>query len=168
MRWTTITLAAALVSAAQLSAQAKFKVLHNFGSPSDGNVPSGPLLMDAHGNLYGGTFAGGQHGDGAIFELIPQGNGSWREQVLYSFLAGSNGAYPWGALLLGGPTSLYGTIQGYGSHAVGGVFELTHGVSGWNYSLLYSSGAGPGVVFDKLGNLYGALGPGKIQPRRHR
>ena len=62
MRWTTITLAAALVTAAQLSAQTKIKVLHNFGATNDASVPSGPLLLDSHGNLYGGTFAGGQHG----------------------------------------------------------------------------------------------------------
>lgn len=43
---------------------------------------------------------------------------------------------------------------------MGGVFELTHGSSGWGNSVLYSDGAGPGLLMDKLGDLYGAIGPG--------
>jgi hypothetical protein len=39
------------------------KVLHDFGvTAGDGNLPSGPLLKDAAGNLYGMTSAGGVPG----------------------------------------------------------------------------------------------------------
>src|ERR1700727_2144084 len=113
MRWTTVTLAAALVTAAHLSAQAKFKVLHNFGSPSDGNVPSGPLLIDAHGSLYGQTAAGpGQGAYGIIFELMPQANGTWREQILYKFAGDTGGGFPWGGLVVDAHGNLSGTLEG--------------------------------------------------------
>src|SRR5271168_147360 len=113
MQKVIFTLATALVLSLQLSAQAKLKVLHNFGVTNDGSPPSGPLAFDSRGNLYGVTTAGGQHGYGTVYELTAQKNGSWREQVLYSFLAGSNGAYPGGALLVTGPAGLYGTAEGY-------------------------------------------------------
>jgi hypothetical protein len=43
MKRTIIALAAVLAFTAHLSAQAKFKAIHDFGSSSDGNYPSGPL-----------------------------------------------------------------------------------------------------------------------------
>jgi hypothetical protein len=161
MKGMVATLAMALVFTLQLSAQAKFKVLRNFGSANDGAVPAGPLLLDSHGNLYGVTSGGpGEYGNGLVFELTPLGNGAWAETILHAFVAGSDGAYPWGGLLIGGASRLLGTITGYGSYAVGGVFELTHGSSGWGNSVLYSDGAGPGLLMDSGGNLYGAIGPG--------
>jgi uncharacterized repeat protein (TIGR03803 family) len=45
-------------------------ILHNFeGYPADGNCGIGNLVMDAAGNLYGVTNAGGVHNDGIIFEI---------------------------------------------------------------------------------------------------
>jgi uncharacterized repeat protein (TIGR03803 family) len=55
---------------------------------------------------------------------------------------------------------LYGTIQGDGSVDVAGVFELQPTSGGWHNTILYSDNAGPGLVSDKLGNLYGDIGPG--------
>jgi len=54
----------------------KFKVLHSFGGPNDGNDPSGPPLLDDKGNLYGATGGGpGQYGYGVVYELTPKANG---------------------------------------------------------------------------------------------
>jgi uncharacterized repeat protein (TIGR03803 family) len=45
-------------------------VLHTFaGAPDDGASPNAGLLMDASGNLYGTTSAGGASGDGTVFEI---------------------------------------------------------------------------------------------------
>jgi hypothetical protein len=51
-----ITVAAAAFLLPVAWAGSKYKVLHNFGASKDGpGVPSGPLLLDGDGNLYGTT-----------------------------------------------------------------------------------------------------------------
>jgi uncharacterized repeat protein (TIGR03803 family) len=56
----------------EISKEGKEKVLHNFctGDCSDGAYPS-DLIMDAKGNLYGTTFAGGVNHNGTIFMITP-------------------------------------------------------------------------------------------------
>jgi hypothetical protein len=54
-------------------------------------------------------------------------------------------------------------LQGDLSFGVGGVFELTHGSTGWSNTVIYSDGAGPGLLMDSNGNLYGSMGPGPIR-----
>ena len=47
-------------------------VLHSFNAKgTDGYNPSASLVMDAKGNLYGTTYAGGAHGGGTVFEVTP-------------------------------------------------------------------------------------------------
>lgn len=165
MRKAAITLFTAALLALPLSGQVRFKVLHNFGSSNDGNVPAGPLLLDSHGNLYGMTGGGpGQYGKGIAYELAPQSTGGWNEKILYTFAGGSNGAIPWGGLILGTSDTLYGTLEGSTADA-GTVFSLTRKASGWSYDILYTDGIaradGPGLVLDGLGNLYGSIGSGQ-------
>ena len=60
-----------------------------------GRLPWGGLTLDADGNLYGTTAAGGiYYSNGTVFELAPQGDGSWKENVLHSFGRGTDGANP--------------------------------------------------------------------------
>jgi hypothetical protein len=161
MRRITVTLAAVLALALQLSAQVKFKVLHNFGASNDGNYPSGPLLLDSHGNLYGVTGGGpGLYGFGIAFELIPQKNGNWTETPVHIFNGGSDGAFPWGGLVADSSGNLYGALQGDAGIDVDGVFELTASSDGWTNTVLYSGYAGPGLLLDGLGNVYGPIGQG--------
>src|SRR3984885_14659045 len=70
--------------------------LYNFLGHPDGSNPSSPVTFDKAGNIYGTTADGGMFGFGAIFELSPpaMAGGSWTENVLYSFEAGSDGANP--------------------------------------------------------------------------
>ena len=82
-----LVVALASVFPSLANAGRKFKVLHNFGSGSDGAVPSGPLVLDGKGDLYGLTGGGGQYGYGAALELVPQNSGEWKETILYSFTA---------------------------------------------------------------------------------
>lgn len=49
----------------------KEKVLHGFGTGSDGEYPYYGMTADANGNLYGATVAGGTKNQGAIFEFTP-------------------------------------------------------------------------------------------------
>jgi uncharacterized repeat protein (TIGR03803 family) len=47
-----------------------FEVLHAFGG-LDGDRPSGPLVADSSGTLYGTTDRGGPRGGGVVFKLVP-------------------------------------------------------------------------------------------------
>jgi uncharacterized repeat protein (TIGR03803 family) len=71
------------------------KVLHTFtNSGGDGGYPLAGLVMDASGNLYGTTEAGGTDGDGTVFELV-NSSGTYSEKVLYSFTdTSADGASP--------------------------------------------------------------------------
>jgi uncharacterized repeat protein (TIGR03803 family) len=96
-------------------------VLHNFGTgDKDGTLPSGGLIMDKSGNLYGVTeitgvdYAGGY---GTVFELSPEAGGSWKEKILHNFATTRYGGEPSGNLTLDSEGNVYG--------AAGVVFEIT-------------------------------------------
>jgi uncharacterized repeat protein (TIGR03803 family) len=144
------------------------KVLHTFcvTSCNDGAVPSGGLIFDTAGNLYGTTYGGGAQGSGTVFQLKAHSDGSWTESVLYSFCSLSNcadGRSPQAGLIFDSIGNLYGTTVNGGSDAVGGtVFKLTSSSNGsWTESVLHSfvstEGTNPtdSLVFDSAGNLYG-------------
>ncbi|HXM64007.1 MAG TPA: choice-of-anchor tandem repeat GloVer-containing protein [Terriglobales bacterium] len=164
-----VAVAVALVLTLSLAArEAKFKILHNFGAANDGSGPFGPPVLDDEGNLYGATAAGGtgqcgDYGCGAVFELSPQPNGTWSEKLLHNFTAGSDGAIPWGGLIFDTSGDLYGTLQGDNGLGGSGVFELIPGRSGWSNIVIYTDGAGPGLLMDNARNLYGDMGPGRYE-----
>ncbi len=72
---------------------AEYKRLHRFHRGVGGYGLVGGLTLDAAGNLYGTTYYGGAHGEGTVFELTPNGDGSWTESVLHSF-NGNDGQVP--------------------------------------------------------------------------
>jgi uncharacterized repeat protein (TIGR03803 family) len=64
-------------------------ILWSFGNGSDGNGPSGSLIMDPSGNLFGATVCGGLYGNacnggtvskigGTVFELTRGGCRRWK------------------------------------------------------------------------------------------
>jgi uncharacterized repeat protein (TIGR03803 family) len=138
-------------------------VLYTFGGGYDGSEPTGGVIFDEYGNLYGTTQRGGANhyvcqedppGCGTVFKLTPSRDGYWSETLLYSF--GSNyphdGVFPSGSLTLDASGNLYG--------AAGIVFRLSHG--SWKEDILFdfsggNDGANPNgnLVFDSAGNLYG-------------
>jgi len=86
-------------------------VLHVFeDNGSDGASPEAPLIMDANGNLYGTTEAGGTHGYGTVFEISSSGT----EMILYSFANGSDGGQPLSGLMMDTSGNLYGVTFGGG------------------------------------------------------
>jgi uncharacterized repeat protein (TIGR03803 family) len=109
-------------------------VLHTFTGP-DGANPSGGLVFDGSGNLYGGASAGGIGTGcrgvpcGAIYELTPSGN-SWNESVIYSFQGGNDGQEPSGNLAIDQSGNLYGTTYIGGTPSLGTVFKLTPSANG--------------------------------------
>jgi uncharacterized repeat protein (TIGR03803 family) len=142
------------------------KILHSF-NPNDGDGlnPSGGLILDAAGNLYGTTVWGGTYGRGTVFELIPKaGGGGWTEKVLYSFNPNVKDAVnPTAGLIFDAAGNLYGTAEGGGSYGLGAVFELIpRPRGGWAEKVLHSfiggtDGAVPaaGLILDHAGSLFG-------------
>lgn len=147
------------------------KVIYSFGSGTDGKQPMSGVVMDAAGNLYGTTIAGGQYGDGTVFELSPAAGGTFTEKLLYSFQSanGVDGAQPNAPLILDARGNLYGTTIFGGSSHIGTVFEVSPSASGqWTEQVLHTFTGDPGgapnpdvqapydgLVFDAAGNLYG-------------
>jgi uncharacterized repeat protein (TIGR03803 family) len=134
------------------------RLLHSFGSwDGDGSTPRSGLIFDDGGNLYGTTNFGGTYGNGTAFRLVPNPDGSWTEQLIWSF-----NSEPYSDLIFDGDGNLYGTtIQG-GAYHLGTVFKLTHNPDGtWSKKTLHSfrgpDGRAPwaGLIFDNTGNLYG-------------
>ena len=145
------------------------KVIHSFGSGTDGMFPEAGLIADAGGNLYGTTLQGGAYGLGTIFELTPVSDG-WMESVIYSFFGGKSGAGPIAGLISDTSGNLYGTTAGGGTQGLGNIFKLTHDANGkWTESVihtftggLWGANAYGGLVFDGMGNLYGTTAVGGV------
>ena len=155
-------------------------VLHVFTGGLDGGNPSGGVILDAAGNLFGVTHDGGSApscssngttGCGVVYKLSPLAGGGWRESVLYSFFDAGDGAYPGGSLILDASGNLYGgSTPNMGSGGPGGIFELSPSPSlPWTFTLLHfftdnPDGAAPNgsLVFDSAGNLYGTTWQGGI------
>jgi len=148
----------------KMSPNHKVTVLYSFAGPPDAANPSGPLLMDKSGNLYGTTVWGGASNQGAVFKLTSTGD----ETVLYSF-AGypADGSNPEGGVISDPAGNLYGTTDGGGNgvgcggyiYGCGIVFEID--AAGHETILHIFNGDGDGAIpwagllCDSAGNFYG-------------
>ena len=121
--------------------------------------PMAGLTFDPAGNLYGTV----TNTSGGVFELLPQANGSWLSNTLYSFFSQPQ-FDPAGGVILDAAGNVYGTTAGGGTGGGGTVFELVKSGNTWSFSLLYNfpySGVqqlpGPqaNLTLDAAGNLYG-------------
>lgn len=143
-----------------------YKVLHVFnGDGGDGLSPQGNIIFDGAGNLYGVTWGSGSTNAGIVYELSPETNGSWSENILYSFCSQSkckDGARPAGGVVSDAAGNLYG-VAGYGANDSGVVYELTPAnEGGWTEKVIHNfTGGADGyaptgsLAFDADGNLYG-------------
>ncbi len=154
------------------------EVLHSFTGAGDGSHPTGGVIMDAKGNLYGtAVYAESATGCcGVVFELSEAG-GIWTESVLHTF-SGTDGSGPFGSLLADAAGNLYGTTAWGGnlsacpqSPGCGVAFRLAPASRGtWKYRILHtfpggSGGQAPvgGLIRDAAGNLYGATTVGGLE-----
>jgi uncharacterized repeat protein (TIGR03803 family) len=96
----------------------KEAILHSFGS-DDGENPIGGLFIDPSGNLYG-TIAGSGFGSspyGTVFKLTKEkvnNKITYTYKILYSFMRGKDGSFPWGSVVVDTAGNIYGTTT-YGS-----------------------------------------------------
>jgi uncharacterized repeat protein (TIGR03803 family) len=142
-------------------------VLHSFCSAGDncpdGMWPSGGVVMDASGTLYGTTYEGGRSvgGAGVVFKLAGK-----KETVLHSFTGGKDGAFPDAGLVMDNNGALYGTTAEGGDlkcdypppDGCGVVFKL----AGTKETVLHGFRGTPdgdtpaaSLWLDATGNLYG-------------
>jgi hypothetical protein len=147
-------------------------VLHTFVGGQDGLVPTGNLVMDDSGNLYGATVQGGSGGEGTIFEIQRVSRNSWKERILHSFSIAGGGQGPNGSLVLDSVGDLYGlTYTGGRPGCVRGgcgiAFELSPHMGSWSEKVLTDFSANidggfpvGGLTRDAAGNLYGVTDSG--------
>jgi uncharacterized repeat protein (TIGR03803 family) len=157
----------------KMTASGAETVLYNFTGGADGGAPSGNLLLDGVGNLYGtaavGGVAFGSGGFGVVFKLTPGGT----ESVLYTFCATAgcmDGKYP-ESLVRAASGDFYGTTVEGGTANQGTVFGIS---SAGSEIMLYSfcsggttsncpDGSTPvGSILALGGNLYGTTESGGL------
>jgi uncharacterized repeat protein (TIGR03803 family) len=158
----------------KVGANGEESVRYRFTAGADGGGPSGSLVRDAAGNLYGAASYGGdlslcQYGGpgcGVVFKLDRTG----KETVLYAFKGSPDGAFPHGGLLRDKSGSFYGVTVAGGTtgcdvnQGCGTIFKVdANGVE----TVLYTfsgrrDGANPNgdLVMDESGNLYGTTSSG--------
>jgi uncharacterized repeat protein (TIGR03803 family) len=137
-----------------------------------GKNPEAGLVMDDAGNLYGTSGFGGDdpfcngngngEGCGVVFKISPRG----RMTVIHTFHGATDGAYPFGGLILDQTGNLYGTTWVGGTYDAGTIYKLD---SSGTETILYnftggSDGGGlrAGLVMDRAGNLYGTAADGGL------
>ena len=148
------------------------RVLYDFQGTNTGFGPSGSLILDGMGNLYGTTAGTFNAEAGTVFELGRRSSG-WRHRKLWQFDE-TDGAGPGHGVVFDKSGDLYGTAGG-GRNACDGfpcglAFRLTPTRNGrWRETVIYdftneADGWLPssGLVLDKAGNLYGTTGVGGI------
>jgi uncharacterized repeat protein (TIGR03803 family) len=138
-------------------------VIYNFTGGNDGQNPVGGVIVDASGNLYGGTFLGGTNGGGTVYKLAPSGGG-YALTTIYSF-SGFGG--PYNKLAFDASGTLYGATESDGAYNAGTVFKLAPNGGSWTMTDLHdftggSDGGTPygGVALDSLGDIFGTTSIG--------
>jgi uncharacterized repeat protein (TIGR03803 family) len=145
----------------------EFTVLHDFTGKGDGSFPTGGLIMDKNGNLFGTTGSGGHYREsGTVFEVEAGG-----EKVeLFSF-DNFDGRAPAASVFEDKQGNFYGTTsEGGPKKSCGGktgcgvIFELTP--NGTETVLHSFAGGGDGtypdapLIADRQGNFYGTTNEG--------
>jgi uncharacterized repeat protein (TIGR03803 family) len=141
-----------------------------------GWFPISGFTLDSAGNLYGttpdggsyvGSFCGGQTGIGCgvVFELIPNGDGTWTQKELHLFnYNGRDGVDPFATVVFDAAGNLYGTTAEGGSGNEGTVYKLSPNANGsWSEQILHAfsnngqDGESPrgSLLIDSSGDIYG-------------
>jgi uncharacterized repeat protein (TIGR03803 family) len=162
--------------------------IHTFTGAPDGLNPTGALVVDSTGDVYGTTFNGGSGtlnctaGCGTVWKVTPVTTGklagTYTKKILHSFTAAKTGYNPGAGVVLDSSGNLYGTTATGGKYGAlcptsnnvnvtcGTIFELAKTTTSYTFKLLWSfNGADGGLpyanpVLDSSGNLYGTTSAG--------
>jgi hypothetical protein len=97
------------------------KILYAFQGQTDGAYPTGGLVFDGKGRLYGTAqvggigdcsgFTGNAFACGMVFQLTPPSSGdtAWSKAILHSFNGSPDGMIPAGTLVFDNKGNIYGT-----------------------------------------------------------
>jgi uncharacterized repeat protein (TIGR03803 family) len=134
-----------------------YEVLYQFKGEEDGGYPTGKLVFDKTGKLYGAM----AWGDGGVFQLTQQPGGSWAEIAIYAFTGEPDGSNPYSGMTIDNSGNLYGTTQSGGANGIGCVYMVSPTANGWSETVLHSFSGSDGaypwadVALDAAGNVYG-------------
>lgn len=133
---------------------------------SDGGTPSGEVLVDSGGNLFGNASEGG--GGGSVYELSPSGSDAgMTEKIVHAFCAPddcSDGQGPTGALAMTSNGEIFGTTESALGSEGGAIFKLTPNGANWDETLAHVFCTGKcddgylpsgGLIADAGGKVYG-------------
>ena len=155
----------------KITPASKFTLLYGFDN-THGESPFAGLVQGADGNFYGTTIYGGTTGGGVVFKITPSG----KLTVLHTMNGTTDGARPYGGLVLASDGNFYGanayggTVNSNCADGCGTVFKITpKGAYSVLYKFDYTTGATPEVTpFQHTsGVLYGGSqigGTGNVSP----
>ncbi|MBI3417661.1 MAG: hypothetical protein HY043_20405 [Verrucomicrobia bacterium] len=131
------------------TASGSFTTLVSFEGESDRGTDPDGLVEAKDGKLYGFTIFG-RNGNGSLFQIAR--DGGFKELFVFS---GTNGARPYGRLLLASDGNLYGTTLSGGLNNQGTVFRI--GTTGDGFTNLYNF-TGRSDGYQALGGLVETAG----------
>jgi hypothetical protein len=175
--------AAGAATAAPVNTLYTFCVVNNC---EDGQSPLGRPVLDTAGNLYGTTNNGGDYASnaGIVWQLAPQGDGTWTFKTIYKFCAHVNctdGEFAHSGLIADARGDLYGITSFGGKYDQGVVYELmpNAGKRFWKLKVMHNfcaeqncqdgrgpnsdltySGAASGTPYDGVSPLFGVTEEG--------
>jgi uncharacterized repeat protein (TIGR03803 family) len=183
VRLLTILCLAVCLRPGSAAADPTLTTLYNFAG-NDGAQPTGRLIFDKSGALYGTTDIGGATGSiinggcvsvsvcGTVFKLTPPAkkDGVWTETLLHVFNGNIEGYGPLAGLIPDESGALYATTSAGPGIDDGTVFKLTPpSTTGdtWTATVLHSFTGTDGIqpyvgslIFDESGALYGTTNVG--------
>lgn len=147
-----------------------FDPIYSFAGPPDAFDPSAPVTIGPNGTLYGGSFGGGVHDEGAIFNVTIPATPcitplcTWKENLPFSFNY-TDGAAPQSAIIFDEQGNIYGAEPAGGisgcMEGCGVVFKLTPSGGSWTETYYEFTGGSDGgnplgtILLGSDGNLYG-------------
>ncbi len=128
------------------------------GVPNNtGCTPYSGVTMGTDGNFYGAANGCSLGSLAPVFQMTPNGDGTWGENVAYDFTGGSDGSYSMNAPIEGTDGNFYGTSFGVAGNC-GVIYQLTPGpVLNTLHTFDGTDGCDPyaPLVQGTDGNLYG-------------
>jgi uncharacterized repeat protein (TIGR03803 family) len=128
-----------------------FSVLHSFAGQPDGALPSGRIVVNKAGNIYGTTLAGGSADFGSIFEVTTAKSYSNIVSMQYPIVAGLSLTSK--DVVLGASGSAYPTCGSLYSLSSSNVFNVFYTFG--NVGKICSGSVYSSVAQNKAGEIFG-------------